>query len=460
MKTDVLVIGGGPAGAATATFLSQAGHDVILLEKKIFPRYKIGESLLPSTAREIAEMLGVQKSFEQAGFQIKRGATFSWGTSPEKLWNFNFGGEAAEHTNEDGKLPFAYNVDRAQFDDIILSNARESGARVFEGCEVKELTERNGRVVGVSFIDNLGDLNKIEASIVVDASGQKSRIAKKVGKRTLSKFFEKVAVWTYFEGAKRFESPLDGNVLFQKVGDAWVWCIPMSNGLTSVGVVCNPSELPNDKTCHAEFLASSLDHCNFVKDLLKNARRSTIAPYDEVRVCSEYSYCYTTLWRPGIALVGDSACFVDILLASGVHMALYGALLLSQSINSILTFEMSETLALNEFEIRLRKEYARFYNGLLELFDSSLSSEDYTCRLRALLLDTSGVSLNPAEMASKQCPDGASLETASNHALQSIRSYNLKQLAYVKGEEKMAPLPSVPCFLNPAKSHRFWVDPA
>lgn len=459
IKTDVVVIGGGPAGSATATLIAQAGHDVTLIEKDVFPRYKIGESLLPSTVGNMAEILGVISKFQQAGFQVKRGATFSWGKNPDRLWNFNFGGSASERLETVASTPFAYNVDRSKFDQILLENALDVGVEVHQGCAVTALDESDSRVKGVVFRDSEGNSHSIEASIVVDASGQKSSIAKKVGRRKLSQFFEKVAVWTYFEGAGRLNRPLDGNVLFQAIDDSWLWYVPMSNDLTSVGIVCPPNELPKDQQVLETFLLNKVEECSHVKALVSQGQRAKKPPYNSVRVCSEYSYCYTKFWKPGLALVGDSACFVDILLASGVHMALYGALLLSQSINTILTFGLAEEIALNEYEIRIRKEYARFYNGLLELFDSSLDETEYINRLRLLLFDTSGISIDDMESAAAKHTSQGSLRKESSHALDELRKYNSEQLLYNPMTPKKEPLPNIPCFLNASQSKRFWNMP-
>ena len=127
---DVVVIGGGPAGATLSTLLAQEGHDVLLLEKEAFPRYRIGESLLPATVRDLADMLGVRKSLEETGFVVKKGATFSWGDQPDVLWNLNFGGPRSEEVPLPPEVPSSYNVPRDRFDRVLLENAERQGVVV------------------------------------------------------------------------------------------------------------------------------------------------------------------------------------------------------------------------------------------------------------------------------------------------------------------------------------------
>ncbi|MFC4108317.1 tryptophan 7-halogenase, partial [Micromonospora zhanjiangensis] len=138
---DVVVAGGGPAGSTVASLVAMQGHRVLLLEKEVFPRYQIGESLLPSTVHGVCRLLGVTDELAEAGFPKKKGGTFRWGARPEP-WTFSFG--LSERMT--GSASFAYQVERARFDEILLNNAKRKGVEVREGCSVTGVIEGEERV--------------------------------------------------------------------------------------------------------------------------------------------------------------------------------------------------------------------------------------------------------------------------------------------------------------------------
>ncbi|MER2492657.1 NAD(P)/FAD-dependent oxidoreductase [Catenovulum sediminis] len=420
---DLIVIGGGPAGSTLATLVAKAGYDVLIIEKCRFPRYKVGESLLPATVTDLFDLLGIDRSNLENLFTLKRGATFSWGSDLNSTWNLNFGGHAANSSKFSSDTPHAFNVVRSQFDKILLDNARNKGVCVYDNCKVLRLLETGGVVNGVEFQNENGVLEKIGAHYVADASGQSSKLASIVGKKTHSKFFKKKAIWGYYERSERLPEPLEGNVSFQALDGNWLWHIPLNNTLTSVGVVTSAKQKVKDQ--HA-YLQQQINSSPLLSKLLKEAILSTQEPYDSIRICSDYSYCYERFWRPGLVLVGDSACFVDVLLSSGVHLATYAGVLSAKSIISILSKELPEVVALNEYETHVRKEYAIFYDGLIGLYDMSLKSIDYSNWLRRLLSGSNGV-FYQAIMNSRI--NGMSNSTAN---VEAMRAYNKKQLAYVE----------------------------
>nr|BFE50783.1 hypothetical protein GCM10017745_42100 [Saccharothrix mutabilis subsp. capreolus] len=233
IETDVVVVGGGPCGSTVATLVAGQGHRVVLLEKERFPRYQIGESLLPSTVQGICRLLGVSDELEAAGFPLKRGGTFRWGVNPEP-WTFAFG----ISPKFAGTASTAYQVERMKFDQILLDNARRKGVDVREEHAVNDVLEEDGRVCGVTCTDASGVRREIRAKYVVDASGNTSRIHVKVGgKRQYSEFFRNIALFGYFLGGKRMPEPVSGNILAVAFEHGWFWYIPLSDELTSVGVV-------------------------------------------------------------------------------------------------------------------------------------------------------------------------------------------------------------------------------
>jgi len=163
---DVIVVGGGPSGSTVSTLVAKQGHRVLLLERERFPRHQIGESLLPATIHFICPLLGVEEEIANAGFPKKLGGVLRWGKSA-KPWSFSFGATPALS----GPNAYAYQVRRADFDDILLKNAKKRGVDVREQHTVRGLIQEDGRVVGVRFTDAEGSERTARARYVVDASG-------------------------------------------------------------------------------------------------------------------------------------------------------------------------------------------------------------------------------------------------------------------------------------------------
>jgi len=370
---DVVVAGGGPGGSTAAALVAMQGHRVLLLEKETFPRYQIGESLLPATVHGICRMLGVTDELANAGFPVKRGGTFRWGARPDP-WTFHFGMSA----KMSGTTSFAYQVERARFDEILLNNAKRKGVVVREECAVTDVVEEGERVTGLRYIDSGGGEHEVSARFVIDASGNKSRLYSKVGgTRTYSEFFQSLALFGYFEGGKRLPEPTSGNIMSVAFDSGWFWYIPLSDTLTSVGAVVRREMADKIQGDRESALNSLIAECPLISDYLSDARRVTSGKYGELRVRKDYSYQNSKYWRPGMILVGDAACFVDPVFSSGVHLSTYSALLAARSINSVLAGDLDENTALTEFEARYRREYGVFYEFLMSFYQMNVNEESY-----------------------------------------------------------------------------------
>lgn len=375
---DVIVVGGGPAGSTVSTAVALRGHRVLLLEQATFPRYQIGESLLPSTVHGVCRILGVEDEVARAGFKPKRGGTFRWGRNRDP-WQFSFAlsPRLADPTS------FAYQVERSRFDAILLDNARRVGVEVREGCRVKGVIADEERVRGVSWTGPGGEIREARARYVVDASGNGSRIHGEVGGgRTYSDFFRNIAVFGYFAGGARLPKPNDGNIFCAAFDEGWIWYIPLRDDLTSVGAVVSREHAAALQRDPEAAWRRMIDACPEVRDLLHGVPRATETPYDQVRVRKDWSYWKTRLWRPGMVLTGDAACFVDPVLSSGVHLATYGALLAARSINSGLAGTLDEARLFDEFEARYRHEYALFYEFLVSFYDMHQDERSYFWKAR------------------------------------------------------------------------------
>jgi FAD-dependent halogenase len=370
---DVVVAGGGPAGSTAATLVAMQGHRVLLLEKEVFPRYQIGESLLPSTIHGVCRMLGVTDELAEAGFPMKRGGTFRWGARPEP-WTFSFSVSPLMTS----PTSFAYQVERSRFDEIMLRNAQRKGVDVREGRSVTGVIEGDGRVTGLRYTDPDGTEQEVRARFVIDASGNKSRLYHSVGgTRQYSEFFRSLALFGYFENGKRMAEPYSGNILCVAFESGWFWYIPLSDTMTSVGAVVRREMADKVQGDREKALQSLIAECPMISEYLADARRITTGTYGELRVRKDYSYHQTSYWRPGMLLVGDAACFVDPVFSSGVHLATYSALLAARSINSILADDLDEKTALTEFEARYRREYGVFYEFLVSFYQMHVDEDSY-----------------------------------------------------------------------------------
>ncbi|MFG3134323.1 tryptophan 7-halogenase [Streptomyces tendae] len=370
---DVVVVGGGPAGSTLAALVAKQGHSVLVLEKEVFPRYQIGESLLPSTIHGICQLTGAADELAKARFPLKRGGTFRWGANPEP-WTFEF----AVSPRMAGPTSTAYQVERSKFDEILLNNARRVSAQVREECEVLDIVEDGGRVTGVRYTDGQGVVRHAKAKFVVDASGNKSRLYKRVGgKREYSEFFRNLALFGYFEGGKRLPDRTANNILCVAFESGWFWYIPLSDTLTSVGAVVRGDLAEKVQGDPEKALQSLIAECPMISDFLSPATRVTEGQYGQIRIRKDYSYHHTKFWRPGMMLIGDSACFVDPVFSSGVHLATYSGLLAARSINSMLAGLVEEKEALEEFEARYRREYSVFYEFLVSFYDMHHDENSY-----------------------------------------------------------------------------------
>jgi FAD-dependent halogenase len=382
---DVVVVGGGPGGSTLASLVAMRGHQVVVLEKEKFPRYQIGESLLPSTIHGVGRLIGVSDDLARAGFTFKRGGTFRWGSNPEP-WTFSFSVSAKMA----GRTSYAYQVERSKFDKILLDHARRIGADVREECTVTDiLSEADGRACGVSYVDNAGKTAQIRAKYVVDASGNRSRIYKHAGgSRKYSEFFRSLALFGYFEGGKRLAPPNAGNILCAAFDDGWFWYIPLSETLTSVGAVVRQELAGKIQGDPEDALHSLIEKCPLISDYLRDAKRITDGEYGQLRVRKDYSYHNTKFWRPGMVLIGDAACFVDPVFSSGVHLATYSALLAARSINSVLAQIVDEETAFQEFERRYRREYGVFYEFLVSFYNMHVGEDSYFWSARKITQNT------------------------------------------------------------------------
>jgi halogenation protein CepH len=370
---DVVVVGGGPSGSTVAAVAALRGRRTLVLESELFPRYQIGESLLPSTVHGVCGLIGAADAVAKAGFVRKLGGTFKWGSSPDP-WTFAF----SVSPRMAGPTSFSYQVERMKFDKILLDNASRVGAEVRQQCAAARVLEEDDRISGVWYLDTHGNERLARARYVIDASGHKSRIYRAAGgSRTYSDYFRNLALFGYFRNAKRLPAPNSGNIFCVAFDNGWFWYIPLTATMTSVGAVVNRELAGEIQGDPEKALYKLIGDCPLIAEYLSGSERITDGEYGQIRVRKDYSYYHSRFWRPGFALVGDAACFVDPVFSSGVHLATHGALLAGRSINSVIEGIVDEGTAFREFEARYRHEYRVFYEYLMSFYAMNADTESY-----------------------------------------------------------------------------------
>lgn len=447
---DVVVVGGGPSGSTVAAVVALRGRRTLVLESELFPRYQIGESLLPSTIHGICRLIGASDAVANAGFTRKRGGTFKWGSS-EDPWTFAF----SVSPKMEGPTAFSYQVERMKFDQILLDNASRVGAEVRQQCAATRILEEDGRVRGVWYRDADGAEHLVRARYVVDASGHKSRVYRAVGgSREYSDYFKNLALFGYFRNAKRLPEPNAGNIFCVAFDNGWFWFIPLTPTMTSVGAVVSRELAGEIQGDPEKMLLKLIEECPLIAEFLSDAERITDGEYGQIRVRKDYSYHNSVFWRPGFALVGDAACFVDPVFSSGVHLATHGALLAGRSINSFMEGILDEDTALQEFETRYRHEYHVFYEYLKSFYGMHADSGSYFWAAKKVL-DSS----RPEAEAFVDLVGGVSSGDftlgADNGeaAAQRVSTGSAEELAYavhrmVEGNDSLIPLLEAPVFKN------------
>jgi flavin-dependent dehydrogenase len=308
---DVVVIGGGPAGSTTATILAQGGLKVGLFERETFPRFHIGESLIPETYW-VLKRLNMLEKMQRSRFVKKYSVQFINAngklSAPFYFWD-----------NKPHECSQTWQVVRSEFDQMMLDNAREHGVDAHDGVHVTEVLFDRDRAVGVAIRQD-GVRKEIKARVVVDASGQAALLMNRLKLRLWDPVLNKGAIWTYWEGAYRDTGRDEGaTMVIQTPGkEGWFWNIPLHDNIVSLGVVAPFDYLfKGRKGNHEQTYQEEVEHTPAIKERIRNATRVT--GYFATR---DYSYRSTACAGDGWVLVGDAFGFLDPLYSSGVLLAL------------------------------------------------------------------------------------------------------------------------------------------
>src|SRR5687767_2887678 len=356
---DVVVIGGGPAGSTASTLLAQRGVRVGLFERERFPRFHIGESLIPETYW-VLQRLNMLPKMQRSHFVKKYSVQFVNASgklsAPFYFWD-----------NKPHECSQTWQVVRSEFDKMMLDNAREHGVDAHEGVHVLDVLFDGNRAVGVTIKGTDGVRRDVTANVVVDASGQAALLQNRFKLRVWDPILNKGAIWTYWRGAYRDTGRDEGATMVLQTTDrkGWFWYIPLHDDIVSVGVVAPFDHLFKGRGPYAETYQEEVERCSAVKQRISRARRVT-----GYFATKDYSYRATQVAGEGWVLVGDAFGFLDPLYSSGVLLALRSGEMAADAIHEGLAKGDTSARQLgawgpvfNEGVDRMRRLVCEYYEG-------------------------------------------------------------------------------------------------
>ena len=358
VDTDVLVLGGGPAGATASAILAQQGFKVTLIERDDFPRHHVGEALQPAAVELLDLHLGLKPVIDAAGFMRKYGALYEWGEDNERwsvLFDKNIDRDLPGLTEEtllSGPYQYTYHVERDRFDAILLDAAVARGVQKIKADALNPVIE-DGVVVGLEIQEPGQEPRVIRARQVMDMSGQRCFLGRRFGLVRNAEDLRHMAIYGYFEGCGGMPNALKRHCqIVVSVPEGWVWFIPQSPTVTSVGLV-TASE---NKFTDEEFIAV-LRRANipFEDGKLKVDRYG-----GGVRRARDWSYLVSRVVGPGWILAGDASGFVDPILAGGVEFAIRGACNAVLTVEKLLSGTEDDEVVREAYQAQLKLEQGAY----------------------------------------------------------------------------------------------------
>ncbi|MBV9389290.1 MAG: tryptophan 7-halogenase [Chroococcidiopsidaceae cyanobacterium CP_BM_ER_R8_30] len=375
VENDVIIVGGGPAGSTVGALLAMKNRRVLLLESEKFPRYHIGESLVPGVLPVLDELQVLDK-VRAHGFIQKNGITFVWGKNSE-TWTIRFD----EKSPAAKKYGSTFQVIRSEFDNLLLRHAESQGVDVREEHKVIDVIFEGDRCNGVKYINSQGEVKEARASYVVDASGQAAVLGKYFDIVDYDPRLKSVATWAYFKGVAPEIEERRGNILVESTPYGWLWVIPQHNERTSVGWVAWATK-------YKELLDGSIA-TTFAKVLASSSeahRRLEEAQQDsEIYSTRDWSYRCRQLTGPGFLMVGDAAGFVDPLFSTGVWLATKAASLGAQIINELLENPAREQECMTFYEASYQHFLGQILDFVRYFYDSSRTQKEYFYKAQGIL---------------------------------------------------------------------------
>lgn len=366
---DVGIIGGGPAGSSMGAYLAKAGVNCVVFEREIFPRAHVGESLVPSSTRVFKE-LGFLEKMEEAKFPYKYGAVWTAsdkGKSYEHDWEGLAADNNADIRFEERPQPgvdqiHTYHVDRGLFDNLLLQHANGFGAKVYEGINVQGVDFDSGPFPQIKYSMGKKDLST-SVRMVVDGSGRRTIVGNQLKWRIKDPVFDQYAIHTWFDGYDRRAMAPKEHLLnyiyvhFLPITNSWIWQIPITESVTSIGVVTQKKNFASTRESREKFFWDCVSSRPELYEGLKAAQQ--VRPFKEE---GDYSYAMKQLAGDKLVLVGDAGRFVDPIFSTGVSIALNSSRFASKDIIKALETGNFAREAFNEYETTIRRGTRNWYN--------------------------------------------------------------------------------------------------
>jgi FADH2 O2-dependent halogenase len=367
---DVGIIGGGPAGASLAAYLAKAGVKCVVFEREVFPRPHVGESLVPSSTRVFKD-LDFLPVMEREKFPHKFGAVW---TSAETPRGFDHGWEGleadcradirfSERAQPGVDQNYTYHVDRGKFDNLLLQHANQLGAEVFEGVAVRDVAVGTGSLPEIKFSVGNREVG-CKVRIIADASGRRTFLGSRLKLKVKDPVFDQYAIHTWFDGLDRTATMGMGSekgdyiyVHFLPITNSWVWQIPITDTVTSVGVVTQKKNFAKSKADREAFFWDSVKSRPDLYEALQKA--------EQVRGFTEegdYSYAMQQIAGDGWVMVGDAGRFVDPIFSTGVSIALNSSRFVLPDILKALETGDTSRSAFEQYTSTLRRGTRNWYN--------------------------------------------------------------------------------------------------
>jgi flavin-dependent dehydrogenase len=376
---DVAIVGGGPAGSTAATLLARAGRRVVVFERERFPRFHIGESLLPFSMKAFKRMDLLEK-FRRAGFLKKYGGEFFSACGDEGV-KFYFKDAYQSKTDH------SFQVTRSDFDKLLLDHARESGADVREETAVEQVEFTSDEVIvrwkdarprpssekAGATSDHSLSAGRIRAPYLIDASGRNSLLGAKFNLKKTYRHLQKLSIFAHYDGMSRAEG-IDGTLTTLVRGiDRWFWIIPLTSDRTSVGVVLDGEIFKQSKKTADEFLEEAIAEQPILTRRMTHAHRGS-----QVHVAADFSYRNSRLFGDRWLLAGDAAGFIDPIFSSGVFLAVFSGEIAADALQIVLDQPGKRKKLFRTYERQVNRAmdvYLRFINAwytkeFIEVFSS------------------------------------------------------------------------------------------
>lgn len=364
---DAILIGAGPAGSSAAAILAEKGHNVLLVEREKFPRYHVGESLLPFTFEPL-KRLGLIDDMRTSSFTKKYSVQFI-STSGEASQPFYF------NSRYDDDVAQTWQVLRSEFDLMLMNNARTKGANVVEETQVIDLLRAGDRVTGVRVRKFDGKEIEHYAPITLDCTGKESFSSSRNRWRMRDPYLNKVAVWTYYKGAKRDTGIDEGATTVAFLPEkGWFWYIPQHDDMVSVGVVAEGKYLTRDGVkSPKDIFNREVSQNKWIEEYLASGKCT-----DDYYITNEYSFHSKHCGSEGLLLVGDAYCFLDPVFSSGLMLALKSGIMAADTVSDAIKTKNFCPSQFEGYSSTLREGIENMRKLVYAFYDPSFTFRDIT----------------------------------------------------------------------------------